>query len=557
MFADMRQVLALGDSRRVTRTLLFSLALGVLAGSASVGLLALSGWFIAMSAVAGAGLAAGFSFFYPSAGVQALAFARTALRYADRLVGHTAALRLDAALKDRVFTQAVSGREEDLSDERTGTLLHAVTSDAEIVEASLLRVLAPVVVYVGVALGACLVIATLSVVLAGIVAVGAVAMALAVVLPGWLYSLRPGHELAEAESNARQELVDTIDGLDELISFGATSLGADRAARALASVEEPQRRLRSLGATTRAVAIGVVSATTLLTAAVASGAVGDHRVAVASAAAVTLTALGVLQLSDPLAAAAREVGRTRSVWARLRRTLLPAEPSVVLTTAGLTFESPGLVETENLSIDRGRGPIIENLSFSAPPGETVLVTGRSGAGKSSLLGVLGRELEAARGTVRTTGRVVALTQHPYVFRGSVAENLRFGDSTVDDERLNQVLWLVGLTEVLGDDPLSQRIGSGGRRLSGGQARRLAIARAIVAHPDVLLADEPTEGLDSSASADVLLALRLSNPQMTLVLALHEQQLSQLSWAPDQLIRLDGHAPASNPLAVDDAPQEMH
>ena len=348
MFADMRHVLALGDSRRVTRTLLFSLVLGVLAGSASVGLLALSGWFIAMSAVAGAGLATGFSFFYPSAGVQALAFARTALRYADRLVGHTAALRLDAALKDQVFTQAVSGREEDLSDERTGTLLHAVTSDAEIVEASLLRVLAPVVVYVGVALGACLVIATLSVVLAGIVAVGAVAMALAVVLPGWLYSLRPGHELAEAESNARQELVDTIEGLDELISFGATSLGADRAARALASVEEPQRRLRSLGAMTRAVAIGVVSATTLLTAAVASGAVGDDRVAVASAAAVTLTALGVLQLSDSLAAAAREVGRTRSVWARLKRTLLPVEPSVVLTTARSTFESPGFVETENL-----------------------------------------------------------------------------------------------------------------------------------------------------------------------------------------------------------------
>src|SRR5271168_607574 len=126
MLRDMYRVLAFGESRHVKRTLALSLVLGVGAGGASVGLLALSGWFIAMSAAAGAGLAAGFSFFYPSAGVQALAFARTALRYADRLVGHTAALRLDAALKDQVFTQAVSGREEDLSDERTGTLLHAV-----------------------------------------------------------------------------------------------------------------------------------------------------------------------------------------------------------------------------------------------------------------------------------------------------------------------------------------------------------------------------------------------------------------------------------------------
>ena len=140
MFTDMRRILALGDSRQVTCMLMLSLVLGVLAGGASVGLLALSGWFIAMSAVAGAGLAASFSFFYPSAGVQALAFARTALRYGERLVGHAAALRLDAAFKEQVFTQAVGDHDGDLSDERTGILLHAVTNDAEIAEASLLRV---------------------------------------------------------------------------------------------------------------------------------------------------------------------------------------------------------------------------------------------------------------------------------------------------------------------------------------------------------------------------------------------------------------------------------
>src|SRR5580658_10581244 len=109
MPASARHVLAVGRSRHVVRTLTGSLVLGLCAGGASVGLLALSGWFITMSALAGAGLAAGFSFFYPSAGVQALAFGRTALRYLERLVGHGATLRLDAAMKETVFAAAVEG----------------------------------------------------------------------------------------------------------------------------------------------------------------------------------------------------------------------------------------------------------------------------------------------------------------------------------------------------------------------------------------------------------------------------------------------------------------
>jgi ATP-binding cassette subfamily C protein CydC len=91
--------------------------------------------------------------------------------------------------------------------------------------------------------------------------------------------------------------------------------------------------------------------------------------------------------------------------------------------------------------------------------------------------------------------------------------------------------------VLGESPLSPRIGAGGRALSRGQLRRLSIAQILLGRPDVLLADEPTEGLDAPSARELLLALRLANPSMTMVLALHEQQAGQLSWAPDTLVRL--------------------
>ena len=566
------RVLAAGRSRHVGLALLGSLVLGVCAGGLSVGLLALAGWFIAMSALAGAGLAAGFSFFYPSAGVQALAFGRTVIRYAERLTGHRAALRLDAALKESAFAAAVAppgtgaagtgpagtGAAED----RTGVLLHAVTSDAEIAENSLLQVASPIVIYAGVLAGGCALIARFSPGLAAVIAAGGLAVAAIAVIPGWASSLRPGRRLAAAESAARQELVDALDGLDELASFGAEALGAARVENSLGAAERAQRRLRTLAVVTRALGIALTGATVLLVAALASGTLGHRPTAIASAAAITLAALGILQLSDPLAASARDIGRTRAVWGRLSQTLSEASSQAAESqaesqaasqtaqqTASRTADGTlphehagragpaGSLTVTGISIDRGRGVIVGDVSFRAAPGQTIVLNGPSGAGKTSIIGVLAGQIAVASGQVRTAGKVVSLPQQPYVFRGTVADNLRLADPTASEDRLQEALALVGLDDVLGASALEQRIGPGGRALSGGQTRRLTIAQALLARPDILLADEPTEGLDSHSASELLLELRLSGPRMTLVLALHEQQIGQLGWTPDAIVRL--------------------
>jgi ATP-binding cassette subfamily C protein CydC len=544
------RVLAAGRSRHVGLALVGSLVLGVCAGGLSVGLLALSGWFIAMSALAGAGLAAGFSFFYPSAGVQALAFSRTAIRYAERLTGHRAALRLDAALKESAFAVAVASPGTGPAEDRTGVLLHAVTSDAEIAENSLLQVASPIVTYAGVLAGGCALIARLSPGLAGVIAAGGLAVAAIAVIPGWASSLRPGRRLAAAESTARQELVDALDGLDELASFGAEALGAARVEDSLGAAECAQRRLRTQAVVTRALGIALTGATVLLVAALAAGTLGHRPTAVASAAAITLAALGILQLSDPLTAAARDIGRTRAVWGRLSQTLSEAAPPVAEspTPSQAADDTPphefmggagpaGSLTVTGLSIDRGRGVIVRDVSFRAAPGQTIVLNGPSGAGKTSIIGVLAGQIAAASGQVRAVGKVISLPQQPYVFRGTVADNLRLADPGASDERLREALALVGLGDVLGAAALEQRIGPGGRALSGGQTRRLTIAQALLAAPDILLADEPTEGLDSHAASELLLELRLSGPRMTLVIALHDQQIGQLRWTPDTIVRL--------------------
>jgi ATP-binding cassette subfamily C protein CydC len=545
VFASTMSVLHVGRSHHVTRYFAISLFFGVLAGGASVGLLALAGWFIAMSALSGTGLIVGFSFLFPSAGVQALAFGRTALRYVGRIIGHDATLRLDAGLKESIFDTAVATRRE-ASVASTGALLHAVTSDAEIAESSLLRILDPVVTYAGVAVGGCCVIAATSPRLALVVTAGAFVLGAAVILPGWLSSLGPGKNLAKAESLARQDIIDGLEGLDELLSLGASNRGAERVEETLATVDRERHRLRLLATLARAFGIVVAGITVLLVAALSSGALGQRPVAVASAATITLATLGIVQLADPVTRAVREVGRTRAVWGRLSTTLnLEARSTIsqnAPTPSGMNEGILSSIAVRGLCIDRGRGLIIEELSFTAFPGATVLVRGSSGAGKSSLLAALNGQLRSSAEELQLVGKVITLPQHPYIFRGTVEDNLRLAAPNASDAMLEEMVNLVGLGEVLPAPALQQPLGSSGRALSGGQSRRLTIAQGLLAQPDVLVADEPTEGLDPAATREMLMLLRYWNPAMTLVLAMHELQIKELGWSPDVVILLDETSP---------------
>jgi ABC-type multidrug transport system fused ATPase/permease subunit len=155
------------------------------------------------------------------------------------------------------------------------------------------------------------------------------------------------------------------------------------------------------------------------------------------------------------------------------------------------------------------------------PGEIVAVTGPSGAGKSTLLAVILGLLEPSAGRVAVRAadgaetdvrdldadawraRVAWVPQVPYLFAGSVAENVRLASPSASDEEVRAALVSVGLDDVPPDRVLGER----GRGLSSGQRRRVGIARALVRRAPVLLLDEPTAGLDGVAEAVVLAAVR--------------------------------------------------
>jgi len=222
----------------------------------------------------------------------------------------------------------------------------------------------------------------------------------------------------------------------------------------------------------------------------------------------------------------------------------PQEPATPPPPRGeVVYEGVGFAYAER--------PVLVDVSFRAEPGETVALVGPSGAGKSTLVKLLPRLFDPDAGSVRLDGldlklwplaelrsRLAVVPQQPLVFSASVAENLRYGAPGATDDDLRAALEAVGLADrverLAGD--LDGGVGRDGAALSGGELQRLAIARALLADPRVLILDEATSSLDAESELAVQRALgRLMAGRTTLVIA---HRLSTVRGA-DRILVLDG------------------
>ncbi|ELQ6226791.1 cysteine/glutathione ABC transporter ATP-binding protein/permease CydC [Cronobacter turicensis] len=504
---------------------------------ASIGLLTLSGWFLSASAVVGMAGLYSFNYMLPAAGVRGAAIIRTAGRYFERLVSHEGTFRVLEHLRVYTFSRLLPLSPSGLARFRQGELLNRLVADVDMLDHLYLRVISPLIgalaVIAVVTLGLSLLDVTLALTLGGIM------LATLLLLPPLFYRAgRPvGEALTMLRASYRQQLTGWLQGQAELSIFGAAGRYRDNLDATEQIWHEAQRRQAGLTALSQAMMMLISGMTVVLILWMAAGGVGGNSTPGSLIALFVFCALAAFEALAPVGGAFQHLGQ---VIASARRV-----SEVIDQPADITFAEPGADAPREASLS------LRNVSFSYPgqpqpalrditldvaPGEHIAILGRTGCGKSTLLQLLTRAWDPTSGDVALGGvsiseyREAALRatmsvvpQRVHLFSATLRDNLRLAAPQADDAALGAVLARVGLEKLLEDDGLNAWLGEGGRQLSGGELRRLGIARALLHDAPVLLLDEPTEGLDAETERQILTLVKEVAAQKTLLMVTHRLQ----------------------------------
>lgn len=480
----------------------------------AVGLLALSGWFIAASALTGLalamGLAASLDVYVPGGGIRFFAVSRTVARYLERLYNHDTVLRLLADLRGRLFSAMARLDDRTLARQRASDWLNRLTADIDTLDSLYLRLLAPPAV----ALAAIVVVSlflALWVPAAGLLVAALLLPAWAWLTVGqaWLGMAASRHQVQHLQ-RLRSQAIEYLSGLAELEAYGSRAWhrrGFRQREQALRRDQRRTGRLSGFGSAlvNLVVGLGMVAALWLAAAAWQQGTI--------SGAVMVMMPLAVLAIGEALAllpVAFTHLGATRGAAERLN--------AVEQAVSGFGSGDVGLpdgalsVGFTNVSLHYPGAltPALQDVTLTLAPGERLALTGASGAGKSSVAALLTRRLPCSQGEILVGGvpieqveerllreRVAILGQGIDLFQGSLAANLWLAAPEASETRLWQALAWVELAEWTESLPrgLATEVGEGGRALSGGQARRLALARLWLRDPGLVILDEPFAGLD--------------------------------------------------------------
>ncbi|WP_333500347.1 heme ABC transporter ATP-binding protein/permease CydC [Kluyvera sp. CHPC 1.2972] len=501
---------------------------------ASIGLLTLSGWFLSASAVVGFAGAYTFNYMLPAAGVRGAAIIRTAGRYFERLVSHDATFRVLQHLRVFTFSKLLPLSPAGLARFRQGELLNRMVADVDTLDHLYLRVISPLV---GALVVILVVTAGLSLLDVGLaLTLGGIMLATLLVLPPLFYRAgKPtGEQLTSLRGQYRQQLTGWLQGQAELTIFNASQRYRKQMEQTELNWHDAQRRQSELTALSQALMllIGGVAVVSMLW--LAAGGVGSNSQPGALIALFVFCALAAFEALAPVTGAFQHLGQVIASALRISQ-IIEQQPEV-------TFPEQTVARPQQVSLTLDRvsftypqqaQPALNNLSLNITAGQHIALLGRTGCGKSTLLQLLTRAWDPQQGEILLNGMpltqfdeqtlrqtISLVPQRVHLFSATLRDNLLLAKPNASDEALSDVLRRTGLEKLLEDAGLNSWLGEGGRQLSGGELRRLGIARALLHDAPLMMLDEPTEGLDATTESQVLELLADVMRHKTLLMVTH-------------------------------------
>jgi ATP-binding cassette, subfamily C, bacterial CydC len=488
---------------------------GMLTLLASIGLLAVSGWFLSASAVAGLSLAAAryFDIHTPSASIRGFAVLRTAGRYAERVISHEATLRLLASLRVWFYQQIEPRAPANLFRQRSGDLLNRIVSDIDTLDALFIRVLSPTLIALVVTLIVGGVLWWLAPSLAVLFLLFFLAAGVLTPMLTERLSRRVGAEIQHQLARLRVNLMEDLQGAADLSVYGAQHRHRhDRLAENEQLIELQEKMARISGCSTALTTLfsGLAALTALY---VALPLATSGHFAAPVLALITFGVLAAFEAVLPLPLAYQMLGR---ICAAARRLLeisqvppavrFPAEPAVMPAELAISYHGVGFAYPG----EEGRS-VVEGIDLIVPRQSTVALVGPSGSGKTTLAHLLTRFWDAGQGQITIGGTdlrhfsegqlrqmVTLVSQKGHIFSATLRDNLCIAAPQAEDALLWEALERAQLADFVAGLPegLATWAGEGGSQLSGGEARRLILARALLKNAPIWVLDEPTEGLDN-------------------------------------------------------------
>ncbi len=519
--------------RPFTWLVTLSIAAGFFAVAANIGLMATSGYLIAKAALHPETV---LLLWVPIVGVRFFGISRAVFRYIERLASHDVTFRILARLRVFAYERLEPLAPARLIAMRTGDLLSTLVSDVDTLQHFFLRIVSPFVVLILSAALSFIIAGQFSLWL-GVALVSSLFLA-GVVVPGiaFLLGRTSGEVLVNLRSQYYALTLDLTQGMAELLAFGQYEQTTTKLRELQQGISQRQRFMSRLQAVSTGVLVLINHGVMWISLVIAIPLVANGKIPGYDLPVIALTALASFETATSLPQAYQYLGHTLQAFSRIRA-LVEAKPVVHEQDLALQQGQPHHLQMYNVHFryESGQPEVLQGLDLDLPFGRHVAIVGESGVGKSTVLQLLLRFFEYEIGSIQLDGKELhaydashvrlcfsVVEQAPHVFHATLEDNVRLANRYATEEQWRNALHISAFDEVGSQmiEGYQTLAGEWGARLSGGEAERLAIARALLSDAPIFILDEPTHGLDAITAERVLTGIEEFTRDRSLLLITH-------------------------------------